>query len=369
MVDLSTEINHLEVLMSRKAIPLEMHDSLDELMDFATTCTNVKVYRRVNSIISIMKGESRTVAALYGHMTIDVLSYWVKRYNQFGLECLKDLTSPGRPRKLKEVQTAQLINIANAGPNSETDGINRWRLRDLAIIMATTFGVHLTIASVWYLLKREGFSIQSPRPCHPKQNPDDIPAFKSGFQELVKRITTHVPKGTPIHVWFQDEARIGEKNNQTKTWAPIGEYPIVSANMGYQVGYLFGAVCPALGTAVGLVLPWANAITTQVFLDCLSQKITNQAHGVIIMDRATWHTTKKLNIPDNMTIIYLPPYCPELKSIEQIWDLLRENYLSNRIFGTWDALVDAICWAWNQLCESPEKITQISGRKWAIISQ
>ena len=53
----------------------------------------------------------------------------------------------------------------------------------------------------------------------------------------------------------------------------------------------------------------------------ISQEITDQAHGVLIMDRATWHTTKKLKIPDNITIIYLPPYCPELNSIEQVWGL------------------------------------------------
>ena len=355
--------------MSRKAIPLEMHHSVDELKDFALNCSNVKVYRRVSSIIAIMKGESRTVAAKIGMMDPNVLRYWIMRYNKSGLDGLVDLKSTGRPPKLKTAQTAQLIKIVHDGPNPEIDGINRWRLCDLVLVTETTFGIKLAIASVWYLLKREGFSIQTPRPRHPKQTPDDIPAFKSEFPHLVKQKTAHVPKGTPIHVWFQDEARIGEKNNRAKLWAPVGKRPIVPANMGYQVGYLFGAICPELGTAVGLVLPRANAVSTQVFLNCLSQEITEQAHGVIIMDRATWHTTKKLEIPNNMTIIYLPPYCPELNSIEQIWNFLRKNYLSNQIFGTWDSLVNAICQAWNQLCNSPERINKIGSREWAILSQ
>ena len=369
MVELSIKFNHVEAYMSRRAIPLVKHHSLDELENFAASCDNTNVYRRVSSIIDIMNGASRANAAKRGHMSPDVLRYWINRYNDLGLDGLIDLKSPGRPRKLEAAQTVEFIKVVKAGPNPEINGIGRWRLCDLVVVIHTTFGIKITIASVWNLLKREGFSIQSPRPRHPKQNPDDIPAFKRDFDELVTGKTRHVSKETPIHIWFQDEARIGEKNNQAKSWAPVGERPIVPADMGYQVGYLFGAICPELGEAVGLVLASANTASTQIFLDCLSDKITDHAHGVIIMDRATWHTTTKLRIPDNITIIYLPPYCPELNSIEQIWDFLRKNYLPNRIFNTWDVLVEAICWAWNQLCKLPEKISKIGTREWATIKR
>ena len=353
--------------MSRMAIPLVNHHSLDELVSFLLKYKDVKVYRRLTSIIAIKKGKSRAVAAELGNMSTDVLCEWVKRYNKDGIDGLIDRKSSGRPPKLKKTQTAKLVKTVKDGPNPEIDSVNRWRLCDLVEFILKSFGIKLVESSVWYILKREGFSTQSPRPRHPKQNPDDIPAFKSGFRQLVKDKTAHVPKGTPIQVWFQDEARIGEKNNRAKIWAPVGERPVVSADMGYQVGYLLGAICPESGKAVGLVMPCANAITTQMLLDCISEEITDQAHGVIIMDCATWHTTKKLKIPDNMTIIFLPPYCPELNPIEQVWDFLRENYLSNRIFSTWDSLVDAICWAWNKLCESPEKINKIGTREWVIL--
>ena len=354
--------------MSRRATVLEKHNSLDELEDFAAICSDVKVYRRVTSIIAIKKGESWTDAAKRGYMSLDVLCFWVKRYNKSGFDGLKNKKSSGRPPKLKADQTAQLIKIVKDGPNPEIDCINRWRLYDLVGIIVKMFGVKLSESSVWYMLKREGFSTQSPRPRHPKQNPDDIPAFKRDFRQLVKDKTAHVPEEIPRQVWFQDEARIGEKNNRAKIWAPVGERPIVLADMGYQVGYLLGAVCPELGKAVGLVMPCANAVTMQMLVECISEEITDQAHGVIIMDCATWHTTKKLKIPDNMTIIYLPPYCPELNSIEQIWSFLRKNYLSNHIYGSWDSLVEAICLAWNKLRELPEKITEISTRKWAILT-
>ena len=354
--------------MSRKAIPLETNYLVEELEVKLTKISNTRVYRRLTSIIAIMKDESREVAAKLGKMSTDVLCEWVKRFNESGLEGLYDLKSTGRPPKLQKKQRAKLIKNVEKGPNPKTYGVNRWRLYDLVQFCQKTFGVQLVRATVWNILKKEGFSLQSPRPRHPKQNPADIPKFKKEFRALVKHKTTHVAKGIQIQVWFQDEARIGQKNNRAKIWARVGKRPTVLADMGYQSGYLFGAICPALGKAVGLVMPNANTDATQRHLDLISQEITDQAHGVLIMDRATWHTTKKLKIPDNITIIYLPPYCPELNSIEQVWDFLRENYLSNQIYPSWKSLNMAICLAWKKFCQSPEKINEIGTRKWAILT-
>ena len=168
MVDLSTKFNHCEVLMSRRATPVKEHNSLDELEDFAKNCPDVKVYRRVTSIIAIRKGESRTDAAKRDHMSLDVLCYWVNRYNKSGLDGLINLKSSGRPPKLKKAQTVKLIKTVKDGPNPKIDGVNRWRLCDLIEFIFKTFGVELVEASVWYILKRERFSTQSPRPRHPK---------------------------------------------------------------------------------------------------------------------------------------------------------------------------------------------------------
>ena len=354
--------------MSGKAIPLTNHYTLDELESYAKKCKDTKVFRRLTAIIAIKNGRSRAEAAELGKMSTDALCYWVKRFNEFGFDRLYNKKASGRPPILNAAEQAEFFNIVQAGPEPETDGINRWRLCDLVQIIVKTFGVKLGIATVWRILKCGGFTTQSPRPRHPKQNPEDIVAFKRDFGQLVKDLTAHVPADKTIRVWFQDEAKIGEKNNRAKIWSRVGERPIVPADMGYQVGFLMGAICPELGQAVGLIMPVANTVTTQMLLECISAEITDQEHGVIIMDRATWHTTKKLKIPANMTIIFLPPYCPELNPIEQVWDFLRKNYLSNRIYNTWDALEEAIWRAWDQLRQSPEQIKKIGSRKWAVLN-
>ena len=87
------------------------------------------------------------------------------------------------------------------------------------------------------------------------------------------------------------------------------------------------------------------------------------------MDRAGWHKTDKLKIPNNLTIILLPSRAPELNPVENIWQYLRQNWLSNRVFEDYDAILEAGCQAWNRLIEQPQTISSIGMRDWAHIGQ
>jgi len=166
-----------------------------------------------------------------------------------------------------------------------------------------------------------------------------------------------------------DEARLGQKNGQTRLWAKKGSRPRQPADQRYQNAYLFGAICPKRGIGAALMLPWANTKTMQLHLDEVSKMVARRAHGVVLMDRAGWHTTAKLNVPKNLTIILLPSRSPELNLVENIWQYIRANWLSNRVFEDYDAIVDAGCDAWNRLVDQLETITSIGMPKWAHIGQ
>lgn len=171
----------------------------------------------------------------------------------------------------------------------------------------------------------------------------------------------------PVEVWFQDEARIGQKNGRTRIWARKGSRPRLPADQRYKSAYLFGAICPKRGAGVALMLPWANTEAMQLHLDEISRYVARKAHAAVLMDRAGWHTTGKLQVPKNITIILLPSRSPELNPVENIWQYLRQNWLSNRAFADYDAILDAGCEAWNRLIEQPETITSIGNREWAAI--
>ena len=173
----------------------------------------------------------------------------------------------------------------------------------------------------------------------------------------------------PIEIWFQDEARIGQKNGLVRQWARRGTRPRQPADQRYESAYLFGAICPARGTGAALALPFADTHAMQLHLDEIARIVKRGAHAVLLLDRAGWHTTAALAVPKNMTMILLPSRAPELNPVENIWQYLRQNWLSNRVFDTYDDILDAACDAWRKLIAQPATITSIGSRKWALTGQ
>jgi transposase len=97
----------------------------------------------------------------------------------------------------------------------------------------------------------------------------------------------------------------------------------------------------------------------------IARNIAPGAHAVVLLDQAGWHMTDKLNVPPNVTIMPLPAKCPELNPQENVWQFLRDNRLSNRVFKSYDDIVDHCCDAWNSLVEQPWRIMSIGLREWA----
>lgn len=175
-----------------------------------------------------------------------------------------------------------------------------------------------------------------------------------------------MPEGTPVEIWFQDEARIGQKNGLVRQRAQRGTRPRQPADQRYENAYLFGAICPARGEGAALALPFADTEMMQLHLDEIAAKVAPGAHAVLIFDRAGWHTTPELRMPANVTPIWLPSRSPELNPVENVWQYLRQNWLSNRVFETYD-VIDAACDAWNKLTAQPAVITSIGMRDWAHV--
>lgn len=100
------------------------------------------------------------------------------------------------------------------------------------------------------------------------------------------------------------------------------------------------------------------------FLEELSSSIEPERHVALLVDNAGWHTAKKLAVPSNVTLIALPPYAPELNAMEQVWEWIKNHFLSNQHYPDYEAIVDKACYAWNQLSVNQELIKSIIHRKW-----
>jgi len=168
-----------------------------------------------------------------------------------------------------------------------------------------------------------------------------------------------------VEVWFADEARVGQKNKITRRWAKRGTRPSAPQDQRTASTYIFGAICPQTGATAGLILPWCNIEAMNLHLAEIGARVTPGRHCALLVDQAGWHTSERLVVPANITIVPLPPKCPELNPVENIWQFLRDNWLSNRVFASYNAIVDHCCYAWNKLAEQPWRVMSIGMRPWA----
>ena len=155
-------------------------------------------------------------------------------------------------------------------------------------------------------------------------------------------------KGKPLEVWFQDEARVGQQGTLTRKWARRGTRPRAPRDTRYKWSYIFGAACPARGTAAGLIVPYVNAEAMGLHLNEIAKAV---AHGA-----------KCLQVPDNITLVKLPPYSPELNHMENVWAYLRSNKLAISVFDTYEEILGKCAQAWNFFANDPERITSITKR-------
>ncbi len=110
-------------------------------------------------------------------------------------------------------------------------------------------------------------------------------------------------------------------------------------------------------------MPWCDTPAMAAHLVEISQAVDPGAHAVLILDQAGWHMSSRLAVPDNITLLPLPPRSPELNPVENIWQFIRDNWLSNRVFKSYEDIVALCCDAWNNLIDRPRKIMSIGMRE------
>lgn len=128
---------------------------------------------------------------------------------------------------------------------------------------------------------------------------------------------------------------------------------------------MFGAVCPATGETEAIIAPFVSKEMMEQHLIQISDKTRSGRHAVVIMDGAGWHTEDIASELDNLSIIKLPPYSPELNPIEQVWQWLRQRHLANQCFTNYDDIVDKCTQAWLSFIKCKNTVKRLCSRDWA----
>jgi len=133
--------------------------------------------------------------------------------------------------------------------------------------------------------------------------------------------------------------------------------------------HLFGAICPQRALGAAIIMPAVNTEAMNEHLVEISAMVAPDAHAVLVCDGAGWHQRgERLHVPDNITMLHLPPYAPELNPMENVWAYLRANKLCNLVWDSYDAILNACRRAWQFLVDEPSRIVSIGTRDWATVS-
>ena len=345
------------------AAPIDLRNDFDSvsLRRLAKRTRDATQSRRLLALAEVYDGGSRTDASRIGGVGLQIIRDWVLRFNARGPDGLVDGKSPGAPSKLNADHRRALAEVVEAGPVPAVDGVVRWRRKDLARWLLETFAISLDETTVGRELKALGFAKISARPRHYAQNELAVEAFKKNFPAELAKIRARLPKGVEIELWWQDEARIGQKNKLTRRWARRGTRPRAPRDQRTEWAYIFGAICPAKGKGAGLVMPWCDTDAMAAHLIEIRSRRpcgADRRSGRLALDAQAGDPRQHHRPGAAATIARVEPG-GECLAIHA------DNWLSNRIFKSYD-IVALCCQAWN----NPAMVTCPSAQiAWVLINR
>ena len=179
-------------------------------------------------------------------------------------------------------------------------------------------------------------------------------------QIIAEKLATRDPEDNrPVLLFAQDEGRFGRISDVRRAWSPLGTRPQAPRQVIRTYLYVFTAVCPALGRMTSLILPWANTEMMNIFLRQVAEDFSDY-FILMLIDQAGWHTSQKLQLPENIRLIKLPPRSPELNPDEHIGEELREKNFANKAFKDLDEVEDKLCQGLNDLAKNPEGLRSMT---------
>jgi transposase len=173
------------------------------------------------------------------------------------------------------------------------------------------------------------------------------------------------PTARKVELWCEDEHRLGLKPILRKVWSPIGERALAKVHQRYEWTYLYAFAHPKTGEVHWLILPTVNAEVFSLALENFAREVGagKRKRILLVLDRAGWHTAKKLRVPEGIHLEFLPSHSPELQPSERLWPLSNEA-VANRYFEEIGDLEKALVERCVALGDQPEVIRSYIRYHW-----
>lgn len=163
----------------------------------------------------------------------------------------------------------------------------------------------------------------------------------------------------PIVVFFEDEGRFGRISREMYCWVRKDMVPSVARQMVREYIYAYSAISPETGDCFSMIAPYCNTEVMNCFLSQLASQYVNY-RIVLLLDKAGWHISKNIHLANNLLLMHLPPYSPELNPVELLWRELRRKYFHNKIFNSLDDVENTLVRALESYYQNPGAVKQLS---------
>ena len=278
------------------------------------------------------------------------IQVWLDDFIEGGREQLLERGAP--PGKPSPVAGAKVQAQLQAGLQA-----GRWRTAgQVAAWLKETHGIQRATKSLYYWLGKVGGALRVPRPCHVKQNPAAMAAFRDELEQNLEKLD--LPKNRAVKIWVADEARFGLHTQSRRCWALRGQRVVLAQEQRYQWEYVYGAVEVVEGLAEFQYLPSVSLELSHGFLQQLADSDA-QAEHVVIWDQAGFHPRPgDASLPARIHLLPLPPYSPELNPVEGLWDQT-QDVTCNRHFADLDHLEETLTQALRPFWETPTRVLSL----------
>jgi transposase len=283
---------------------------------------------------------------------------WLDRFRRGGLEALLQPPQRGQgPASQLSPELAQALGQKlAAGAFRRAADAQRWLLE--------TGGLPVKLVTVYKYLKKAGARLKVPRPSHQKKDVWASEAFREALAAHLAAL--ELPADWPVRLWVADEMRYGLLPVTRRVWSLRGLRPVCPVQPRYQWAYLYGAAEVGGQAQVEfLYCPTVSLECSRHFLHQLAAAEPGATH-VVIWDGAGFHPQDgAAGLPDNLRLLTLPPYSPELNPIEGLWDQLKDH-LCNKVYASLKALENVMTGFLRPFWENPERVRDLIGNGWLL---
>ena len=286
-----------------------------------------------------------------------VIQEWFDRFREGGVEKLLSKSSGKGPApRVTDEVLAEMSEKLRTGEWRTGEQARRW--------LSEEHGIELHLNRVYHYLGKLGGRLKVPRPVHNKKDHEAADAFRKGLAEHLEQL--NIPREKRVRVWVQDEMRYGLKPVTRRVWSLRGVRVVKEVWPRYEWGYVYGALEVGGGNASEFsLMPKVAKEATRLHLEQISRADPDAVH-VVIWDGAGFHQQDgDPDVPNNIRLVRLPPYSPELNPAEKLWDIIKDA-ICNRVFATLDALDSELCEVLRPWWERPEKVRSLVGNGWLL---